>query len=90
MTKEWHDVWRFPTPKEKVALLLEKSLNELRRAAVAEGSNAELWLLSGLVAHYAYNVDVEGSYELAMKSFDVAKKLAPDDYRSSWFARSTI
>jgi hypothetical protein len=57
---------------------------------MSTGSNEELWLLTGLVAHYAYNVDVEGSYELARKSFDAARKLAPDDYRSVWFEAALV
>jgi hypothetical protein len=50
--------------------------------------NEELLLLIGLVASYAYNVDVDGSHELAVDSLEKAHKLVPDDYRPQWFLGS--
>lgn len=41
--------------------------------------------MTGLVAHLAYNVDVEDSYETAVQSLEKAHKLAPGDYRAEWF-----
>ena len=88
MTREWHDVWRFSTPKEEVAALLKTNLAKLQAATSTASDNEELWLLTGIVAHYAYNVDVDGSYEVAEQSLKSAQKLAPDDYRPTWFRAS--
>src|SRR5271166_5184201 len=52
---------------------------------VSASDNAELFLLAGLVAHLAYNVDVEDGFQTAVDSLDRAHKLAPDDYRPQWF-----
>src|SRR5262249_47558560 len=40
---------------------------------------------SGLVAHYAYNLDVEGTFDAATDAFARSEKLAPADIRSQWF-----
>jgi len=81
----WSDKWRYEIPKDTVVARLKDSLDKLQKAVGSAPNNPELLLLTGLVAHYAYNVDVEGSYELAVSSFQKAHKLAPDDYRAEWF-----
>ena len=45
----------------------------------------ELQLITGLVAHYAYNVDVPNSYDLTMNALDKAQKMHPEDVRGPWF-----
>ena len=77
--------WNFPLAKSEVAARLGKDLGFLQLAAKNHPDNAELLLLTGLVAHYAYNVDVEGSFETAMNMLDQAHKLASADVRPSWF-----
>jgi hypothetical protein len=57
----------------------------LQKASATVLGNEELLLLTGLVAHYAYNVDVDGTYEIAATSFEKAQQLSPNDYRSMWF-----
>lgn len=83
--REWSDQWRYETPKGTVASQLKDSLDKLQRAAVSAPDNPELLLLTGLVARYAYNVDVQEAYEVAVSSLQKAHKLAPDDYRAEWF-----
>jgi hypothetical protein len=56
--REWSPAWRFQRSKASVSSLLSKSLTELQRASNSAPKNEELLLLTGLVAHYAYNVDV--------------------------------
>lgn len=85
LVRQWSDKWRYETPKSEVASRLKASLGELQKALALAPTNEELVLLTGLVAHYAYNVDVEGSYELAVDSLEKAHKLAPNDYRADWF-----
>jgi hypothetical protein len=82
-------LWRFPLTKAEVAARLGKDLGFLTRAAKNHPENAELLLLTGLVARYAYNVDVDGSYDTAMSMLDQAQKLVPDDVRAGWF-RATL
>ena len=88
MVQAWTDKWPYTVPKEKVKLLLEETLAELKKETLISGDNEELWLLTGLVAHYGYNVDVDESYELATKAFAEAHRLSPDDHRPDWFLGS--
>ena len=83
--QSWSDKWHYQTPKDQVASQLRDSLDKLQKAIAAAPDNPELLLLTGLVAHYAYNVDVEDAYDLAVKSYQQARQLAPDDYRAEWF-----
>jgi len=85
MARFWSPTWAYDTPKEKVASLLSSALRDLQAAEASAPQNEELLLLTGLVAHFAYNVDVDNSYELAVQSLEKAGKLAPTDYRAQWF-----
>lgn len=42
-------------------------------------------LLAGLVASYAYNLEVPDSHEKAVTALETARKLAPGDIRAPWF-----
>ena len=53
--------WRFPVSKDEVATRLGKDLGFLQASLKSHPQNVELLLLTGLVAHYAYNVDVPNS-----------------------------
>jgi hypothetical protein len=81
----WSDKWRYQTPKDVVASRLKDSLAILQTALASAPDNPELLLLTGLVAHYAYNVDVEEAYDVAVKSLQKAHQLASDDFRAEWF-----
>jgi len=85
MAHSWSDKWTRDTPKERVASELASDLHDLRSAEIAAPHDEELLLLTGVVAHLAYNVDVEETYEVAVESFGKAHQLAPDDYRADWF-----
>jgi hypothetical protein len=85
MAHDWNPKWAHDTPKEQVVAILTSSLLDLRSAETREPENAELFLLTGLVAHLAYNVDVEEAYQTAVDSLEQAHKLAPGDYRAGWF-----
>jgi hypothetical protein len=85
MVRQWSDKWRYDTPKKKVALQLKKDLSELQKAAAAAPDNTELLLLTGLVAHYAYNLDVENAHDIVVKMLNQAQALAPNDPRGPWF-----
>jgi hypothetical protein len=85
MVRDWRAQWDFETPKKKVVGLLKSSLHDLQSAEAAAPENEELLLFTGLVGHFAYNVDVDNSYDTAVESFERAQKLAPADYRPGWF-----
>ncbi len=85
MVHAWRDKWTFDTPKAGVVSTARASLRELQKALASSPDNVELLLLTGLVAHYAYNVDVAEAYDLAVSSLESAAKLAPGDYRPGWF-----
>jgi hypothetical protein len=77
--------WNFPLTKNEVSTRLGKDLGFLTLAARNHPDNVELLLLTALVAHYAYNVDVEGSFETATSMLEQAQKLVPADVRPPWF-----
>jgi hypothetical protein len=81
----WSDSWPYPVPKNEVASRLKTSLAELQKALTSTPDNEELLLLTGLVAQYAHNVDVEGAPGAAESSFEKARKIAPGDFRADWF-----
>jgi hypothetical protein len=81
--------WNFPLAKSEVAARLSKDLVFLELAAKNHPDNEELMLLTGLVARYAYNVDVDGSHDVATNELNQAQKLAPSDFRAPWF-RATL
>jgi hypothetical protein len=81
----WSDKWRYQTPKEVVVSQLKDSLAKLQTGLESSPDNPELLLLTGLVAHYAYNVDVNDAYDVAIKCLQSANRLAPDDFRAQWF-----
>jgi hypothetical protein len=85
----WTNDWKYPLSKEDVTTRLGKDLGFLTFALKAHPDNAELLLLTGLVARYAYNLDVPGSYDSAINSLAHAQKLAPSDVRAPWF-RATL
>jgi hypothetical protein len=85
MVRGWTNSWTYDTPKQQVVALLTSSLHDLRSAEATAPQNEELFLLTGLVAHLAYNVDSEGVYETAVQSLEKAHNLAPGDYRAEWF-----
>lgn len=85
MVEGWTSNWTYPTPKQNVVSRLNADLSALEAAAQSAPGNEELLLLTGIVAHYAYNVDVASAYQVAVDSFEKAETLAPDDYRPGWF-----
>ena len=85
MTRSWSPNWKYETPKKQVADQLAASLHGLRDAGKNNPDNEELLLLTGLVAHFANNVDVDDTYEVAVRSFEQAGKLVASDYRPEWF-----
>ncbi len=88
-SRSWTMNWDYPVAKDEVAARLSKDLGFLTLASKSHPENAELLLLTGLVADYAYNVDVDGSFDAAMNALGQAEKLAPGDFRAPWF-RATL
>jgi hypothetical protein len=87
--QSWTLKWQYPIAKEEVATRLGKVLGFLTLALKNHPDNAELLLLTGLVARYAYNLDVDGSHETAISVLEQVQKLAPSDIRAPWF-RATL
>jgi len=74
--------WRFPVPKDQVASRFLLALHTLENAQKQAPTNKELQLFTGLVAHLAYNLDIEEAYDPAMK---LLQPLANEDFRAAWF-----
>jgi hypothetical protein len=81
--------WKYPIAKKDVAKRLGKDLGSLNLALKSHPDNTELLLLTGLVARYAYNLEVNGSQNVVMSVLDQAQKLTPSDIRAPWF-RATL
>ncbi len=82
--------WAYPVPREDALSRLGRDLGFLKIALQEHPHNTELLLLTGLVAHYAFNLDLAGSYDAAMQSLDGAQKQAPADVRAAWFRASLL
>lgn len=81
----WAMDWKYPVPKKDVARRLGDDLGVLMLASRNHPENAELQLLTGLVASYAYNLDVDGSQGVTLSALAEAEKLLPTDIRAPWF-----
>lgn len=79
-------LWQFDIPRKEVAARLSNDLVSLTGAVKAHPDNAELVLLTGLVAVYAHNLEAHESYDTALKMLDAAGKLVPGDLRVGWFS----
>lgn len=88
MAEEWSLQWRYSTPRATVAATLKTCLKELQDAERATPNNEELWLLTGTIASYAYNLDVDGAYDTATAAMNTAHSLAPNDPRPEWILGS--
>jgi hypothetical protein len=86
----WSNKWQFPVSKDEVATRLGKDISFLTIALKSHPDNVELLLLTGLVARYAYNLDVEHSYDTAMSALGQAQKLVPTDTRAPWFHATLV
>jgi hypothetical protein len=83
--QSWSNPWAYPVAKTDVARKLTKSLATLREASDSAPDNHELRLATGLVAHFAYNLDVEAAFQPAVDILSTALQEAPDDIRGGWF-----
>lgn len=86
----WSSDWQYPVSREEVANRLSDDLGFLSLAVQRHPGNEDLLLLTGLVAHYAYNLDVTGSYDTAMKALGQAQALSASDVRAPWFRASLV
>jgi len=84
-SRAWTQDWKYPIAKTDVAARLEKDLSFLQLALKDHPDNGELLMLAGLVAHYAYNLDVPDTHDKAISAYDHAQELAPKDARPRWF-----
>ena len=86
----WTSDWRYPVARDEVATRLSADMSFLRLAQKSHPENEDLLLLTALVAHYAYNVDVNGSLDAAMRALARAQALSPGDVRPLWFRASLV
>lgn len=86
----WNSDWQFPVAREEVVTRLSADLGFLSLAVKSHPGNEDLLLLTALVAHYAYNVDVNGSFDAAMRVLSAAQTVSPSDLRPSWFRASLV
>ena len=80
--RAYEQTWRFPVSKLEVASRLQSDFEILVVAQKKAPENTELQLFAGLVAHLAYNLDIEKAYDPAMT---LLGPLASKDVRAAWF-----
>jgi len=86
VAENWSPEWRHELPKEEAVSLAEQTLQKIDDLISAkEVSAGELLLLKGLMAHYAYNLDMEKYFDVAVESLLKAQKALPADCRPLWF-----
>ncbi len=85
MVVNWTPTWSFNVPKDEVEKKLVASYQELDNYTPEYPDNLELALFKGLVAHYAYNLDLKEYYDLAVSSFQQAAAIDPTDHRVNWY-----
>jgi hypothetical protein len=83
--QSWTNDWKYDVPKKVVVDQFTTALSQLVTASERSPDNHELQLLTGLVAHFAYNLDVDSSWATAVNSLQKAAASDPKDYRASWF-----
>jgi hypothetical protein len=83
--EDWVYEWNFKIGKDEVINEIKKLHLEIDRYLENDSSNGELFLYSGLVAHYAYNLDLQEYWELAEANLLKAKELMKNDFRPDWF-----
>ena len=80
----WSLNWNYDIPKAQVQDKLADDLGILSKALQSDPSNHELQLLTGLVAHFAYNLNDEAAFKVAVD--DLTKAASdPIDIRGEWF-----
>jgi hypothetical protein len=85
LAQNWSPNWTSSTPKAQIVSQFSASLDQFRAAQPTAPENVELLLVTGLTAHFAYNLDVEADYEVAEHALERARQLAPTDPRPDWF-----
>jgi hypothetical protein len=81
----WSDKWNYDVPRNEVVSVLSSALTQLTASAKAAPENHELQVLTGLVAHYAYNVDVKDSFDSSVHFLQLATQSDSSDIRPNWF-----
>ncbi|HZQ44105.1 MAG TPA: hypothetical protein VFA99_12695 [Acidobacteriaceae bacterium] len=81
----WTTKWNYDVPETQVQDKLSDDLNILSKALQSDPSNHELQLLTGLVAHFAYNVSDDAAFQVAVDDLTKAAAADPSDIRGEWF-----
>jgi hypothetical protein len=81
----WSTNWNYDIPKAQVQDKLADDLGILSKALQSDPNNHELQLLTGLVAHFAYNVNDEAAFQIATDNLTRAASADPADIRGEWF-----
>lgn len=85
MVEKRTPTWNYNVPKEVIEKKLIAYYQELDNYTSKYPDNLELALFKGLVAHYAYNLDLKEYNQLAINSFQQAAAIDPTDYRANWY-----
>ena len=77
--------WTAPVTKAAAAARLASDMKAAEAGRIKYPDNEEVALVSGLIASYAFNIDVKDSWNVAPAAFNAAIKLDSSDARGTWF-----
>jgi tetratricopeptide (TPR) repeat protein len=83
--KYWTPKWEYDIPKKRVVSTIKDCYKKIDILTVSYPDNCDLLLLQGLIAHYAYNLDLTEFFGYAKKAYEKASELDPSDIRPRWF-----
>ena len=78
----WQPDWTYEISKKSLVKGLKESYDLFSKL---DNENIEINLLLGDISHYLYNLHEDKYYELAVKHYQKAMDLEPNDYRPLWF-----
>jgi len=83
--ENWVHQWNFKIGKDEVINEINTLHSEINGYLENDSLNGELFLYSGLVAHYSYNLDLQEYWDLAEAHLLRAGELMKRDFRPDWF-----
>jgi hypothetical protein len=86
MVTNWTQNWNYKVPKDQVVKQITESYKKLDALSKQYPNNIELVLFKGLVAHFAYQLDLKDYKELALSDFNKAALIDSNDIRPDWFS----
>ena len=77
--------WNYDVDKTELINKMESVFTLFSELQLKDPENIDLNLFIGEIAHFLFNLDVPGYFDLAIQYYEKAKEIEPKDIRSDWF-----